>query len=286
MISPTRDVTILPNPAPMTTPTAMSITLPLTANSLNSCNAFIRVLAGSSPTGRATPAERAPCPARRPHIVICGRVAIAKLLRAEHRPNGRVWAVVGHVRETRSSPEASDRYSCCVTADAPRLTPHDLSRVGLFPLPNVVLFPSQQLSLHVFEPRYRKLVSDVIEQGLVLAVPRLKPGFDASYYGAPPVFETCGIGQITEYSRLPDGRFNIVVLGLGRGRILDELRTEPYRVARFAALADEPPRSPMVVETLRTELVKLLRRVAPSLTGPAKELEARMRGAASTSECA
>jgi uncharacterized protein len=173
-----------------------------------------------------------------------------------------------------------------VTDERPSLAPYDLSRVGLFPLPNVVLFPSQQLSLHVFEPRYRKLVSDVIEQGLVLAVPRLKPGFDASYYGAPPVFEISGIGQITEYSRLPDGRFNIVVLGLGRGRILDELRSEPYRVARFAALVEEPPRSTMVVETLRTELVKLVRRVAPLLSGPAKELETRMRGADNASECA
>jgi Lon protease-like protein len=171
-------------------------------------------------------------------------------------------------------------------ADTPRLAPYDLSRVGLFPLPNVVLFPSQLLSLHVFEPRYRKLVSDVIAQGLVLAVPRLAPGYDASYYGAPPVLETCGIGQITEYSRLPDGRFNIVVLGLGRGRILDELRSEPYRVARFAALVDEQPSSPMVLETLRTELYKLVRRVSPQLAGPAKELETRMRSAADASECA
>jgi len=173
-----------------------------------------------------------------------------------------------------------------VTVHRPRLAPYDLSRVGLFPLPNVVLFPSQLLSLHVFEPRYRKLVSDVIEQGLVLAVPRLKPGFDAEYYGAPPVFETCGLGHITEYARLPDGRFNIVVEGLGRGRILDELRSEPYRVARFAAVEEERPRSPMVLETLRTELLKLLRRVAPQLSGPAKELETRIRGAADAAECA
>ncbi len=173
-----------------------------------------------------------------------------------------------------------------VTADRPALAPYDLSRVGLFPLPNVVLFPSQLLALHVFEPRYRKLVSDAVSQGLVLAVPRLRPGFDTDYYGAPPVFETCGIGQITEYSRLPDGRFNIVVLGLGRGRILDELRSEPYRVARVAALPDQPPRAPTVVETLRTELIKLLRRVAPQLSGPAKELETRVRSATGAGECA
>jgi Lon protease-like protein len=156
----------------------------------------------------------------------------------------------------------------------------------MFPLPNVVLFPSQQLSLHVFEPRYRRLVSDVIAQGLVLAVPRLTPGFDADYYGAPPVFPTCGIGQITEYSRMPDGRFNIVLLGLGRGRILEELRSEPYRVARFTAVMDEPPRSATVLETLRTELIKLVRRVSPHLAGPAKELESRIRGAADAAESA
>lgn len=166
------------------------------------------------------------------------------------------------------------------------LEPHETSKVGLFPLPNVVLFPAQHLSLHVFEPRYRKLVSDVIEQGSRLAVPRLEPGYDSNYYGAPPVFEVCGVGLITEYARLPDGRFNIVVLGLGRVRIVEELRSEPYRVARVEALADRAPRTPMVAETLRAELLKLVRRTAPHLTGPAKDLEGRLRSASDAGECA
>jgi len=166
------------------------------------------------------------------------------------------------------------------------LDTHDISKVGLFPLPNVVLFPAQLLSLHVFEPRYRKLVSDVIEQGSRLAVPRLEPGYDSDYYGAPPVFEVCGVGQITEYSRLPDGRFNIVVLGLGRVRILEELRSEPYRVARVQALSDRRSRAAMVAETLRTELLKLVRRTAPHLSGPAKDLESRLRNASDAGECA
>jgi Lon protease-like protein len=173
-----------------------------------------------------------------------------------------------------------------VTDSKTRLEPHDSSRVGLFPLPNVVLFPAQRLALHVFEPRYRKLVSDVIEHGTNLAVPRLEPGHDAEYYGAPPVFETCGIGQISEYARLPDGRFNIVVLGLGRVRIIEELRSEPYRVARVRTLSDQKLAVPMVAETLRTELLKLVRRTAPHLSGPAKELETRLRGAADAGECA
>ena len=173
-----------------------------------------------------------------------------------------------------------------MTVDQPGLAAYDLSRVGLFPLPNLVLFPEQTLSLHVFEPRYRKLVSDVLEQGMPLAVPRLEPGFDADYYGAPPLFSICGVGQITEYARLPDGRFNIVVLGLGRGRIVEELRSEPYRVARIVAVADRASGSSLTAELLRTKLLELFRRVAVHLPGSAKELESRLRDADTPARCA
>jgi Lon protease-like protein len=149
----------------------------------------------------------------------------------------------------------------------------DLSRVGLFPLPNVVLFPAQLLALHVFEPRYRRLIRDVIARQLTLALPRLKPGFDASYYGAPPVFELCGVGEISEYSELPDGCFNIVVRGLGRVRLLEELRSQPYRVAR-AEVPLELPAEAGVAKVLRSELAKQVRRVARHLPGPAQQLSA------------
>jgi uncharacterized protein len=151
----------------------------------------------------------------------------------------------------------------------------DLSRVGLFPLPNVVLFPSQLLALHVFEPRYRRLIRDVISQHLPFTVPRLKPGFDAAYYGAPPVFEICGVGEIREYSELPDGCYNIVVRGLGRVRLLEELRSQPYRVARVEVPA-QVPADAVVGETLRAELIKQVRRIASHLPGPAQSLEPRL----------
>jgi Lon protease-like protein len=138
-----------------------------------------------------------------------------------------------------------------------------------------VLFPSQLLALHVFEPRYRRLIRDVISQHLPLAVPRLKPGFDATYYGAPPVFEMFGVGEIREYSELPDGCYNIVVRGLGRVRLLEELRSQPYRVARVEA-PPQPASDGVVADTLRTELVKQLRRMAAHLPSPAQSLEARL----------
>jgi Lon protease-like protein len=151
----------------------------------------------------------------------------------------------------------------------------DLSRVGLFPLPNVVLFPSQLLALHVFEPRYRRLIRDVITQQLTLAVPRLQPGFDAAYYGAPPLFEICGVGEIREYSELADGCFNIAVRGLGRVRLVEELRAQPYRMARVE-IPPQLPANPVVGETLRGALVKQIRRIAPHLPGPAQNLETRL----------
>lgn len=195
--------------------------------------------------------------------------------------------IVRHGRETqRLRLKRRSEYSARVTHPKHEPDTREAAQAGLFPLPNVVLFPAQLLSLHVFEPRYRKLVSDVIEQGSRLAVPRLEPGYDSDYYGAPPVFNVCGVGQITEHARLPDGRFNIVVLGLGRVRIVEEVRSEPYRVARVEALGDQAPRDPMTAETLRTELLKLVRRTAPHLTGPAKDLESRLRNAANAGECA
>lgn len=195
--------------------------------------------------------------------------------------------VSGHLAEAvSSSQKRANGYSAVVALQNSALDHHDLTRLGLFPLPNVVLFPSQSLSLHVFEPRYRRLISDVIEQNSAIAVPRLKPGFDTEYYGAPPLFEICGVGQITEYARLPDGRFNIVVQGLGRVRLLEELRAEPYRVARAELVLDREVGPAMVTETLRTELLRLLRRAAPALSGPAKTLESRLRAVTDAGECA
>jgi len=195
--------------------------------------------------------------------------------------------IVRHGRETqRLRLKRRSEYSARVTHPKHEPDTREAAQAGLFPLPNVVLFPAQLLSLHVFEPRYRQLVSDVIERGSQLAVPRLKPGYDSDYYGAPPVFEVCGVGHITEYARLPDGRFNIVVLGFGRVRIVEELRGEPYRVARVEPLQDRPSEAPMVAETLRTELLKLVRRTVPHLSGPARDLESRLRGAGTPGECA
>ena len=120
------------------------------------------------------------------------------------------------------------------------------SELPLFPLPNVVLFPAALLPLHIFEPRYRAMVDDALEGERLIGMVMLRPGWETDYEGAPPVYPVgCG-GFITHADRLPDGRYNIILRGVEKFRILGERdapeSAERYRVARIEAI-DEPPRA-------------------------------------------
>jgi len=100
----------------------------------------------------------------------------------------------------------------------------------LFPLPNIVFFPHTRLPLHVFEPR--QMVRDVMETDQRFGIVLLRPGWEPEYFGAPPVYTFGTLGTIEKAVPLDDGRFNIVVRGDARFRILDEVSGAPYRTAR------------------------------------------------------
>ncbi|MBI4607637.1 MAG: LON peptidase substrate-binding domain-containing protein [Candidatus Rokubacteria bacterium] len=115
-------------------------------------------------------------------------------------------------------------------------------RVPIFPLPNTVFFPHTTLPLHIFEPRYRQMVADRVAGDKCLAVVLLKPGWEADYYGRPPVCRVAGAGEITQWERLPDGRYNILLRGTGRIVIEGEVRAEKlYRIAAARWLEDAYP---------------------------------------------
>lgn len=105
----------------------------------------------------------------------------------------------------------------------------------LFPLPNIVFFPHTRLPLHVFEPRYRQMVADVMESDQRFGIVLLRPGWEPEYFGAPPVYECGTVGTIEQAVPLEDGRYNIVVRGDVRFRILGEVSRVPYRTARVIA---------------------------------------------------
>jgi len=119
----------------------------------------------------------------------------------------------------------------------------------LFPLPNVVLFPNVFLPLHIFEPRYREMVADAIASdrmiGMVLVRPSCKAGHrhgpvSLDDAGCAPVYPIGCSGLITHVEQLADGRYNIVLRGLERFRIVNEDLTRSYRRAIVDPLSERP----------------------------------------------
>jgi Lon protease-like protein len=110
--------------------------------------------------------------------------------------------------------------------------------IPIFPLPNVVLFPNVFLPLHIFEPRYRAMVADALKGDRIIGMALLRPGFEADYDGRPAVYETGCAGLITHSEPLADGRFDIVLRGMEKFRILEEDTSRPYRLARVEPLPE------------------------------------------------
>jgi Lon protease-like protein len=136
--------------------------------------------------------------------------------------------------------------------------------IPIFPLPTVVLFPTVFLPLHVFEPRYRDMVRDVLAGDRIIGMALLKPGFEADYEGRPAVYEVGCSGLVTHHERLSDGRYNIVLRGLERFRIHGEDQGRPYRLAHVEPLPES------VAEHERSDLHQERRRLE-SLLAPLVE---------------
>ncbi|MCK6502736.1 LON peptidase substrate-binding domain-containing protein [Myxococcota bacterium] len=117
-----------------------------------------------------------------------------------------------------------------------------LQALPAFPLPGLVFFPHSLLPLHVFEPRYRALVQDAVAGTGLLCVPMLQDGWQADYEGRPAVHPVAGFGRIVRHQALPDGRHNIILLGMGRVELEQELPAadRPYRRFRCRLRPDRP----------------------------------------------
>jgi Lon protease-like protein len=114
--------------------------------------------------------------------------------------------------------------------------------IPIFPLPNVVLFPNVFLPLHIFEPRYRAMVADALAGDRIIGMVLLQPGWQSDYLGRPPVYPIGCAGLVTHADALEDGRYNIILRGLEKFRILGEVDPMPARLYRRARIdpIDEP----------------------------------------------
>lgn len=120
------------------------------------------------------------------------------------------------------------------------LSAEELAKLPIFPLPRVVFFPGTALPLHLFEPRYTRMVEECLDRGCTaMAVALLAPGWEDNYEGNPEIYEIAGAGRIVAHQERADGTHDIVLHGLNRVR-LRELPSEgrPYRCARAETLKD------------------------------------------------
>ena len=140
----------------------------------------------------------------------------------------------------------------------------------IFPLGEVVHFPDTLLPLHIFEPRYRKMVADALEGDRMIGMVLIR---DPAGSEPRPVYEVGCAGCIVEHEQLPDGRSLIVLRGRTKFRITRELETdEPYRIVEPQALYE----APVPAETMRDWRASLRERIESyigALSGEAEVAE-------------
>ncbi|MBY0392562.1 MAG: LON peptidase substrate-binding domain-containing protein, partial [Novosphingobium sp.] len=117
-------------------------------------------------------------------------------------------------------------------------------RLSIFPLTGALLFPGLQLPLHIFEPRYRAMISDSLVRDRRIAM--IQP--QGQYEGAP-LFQIGCVGKIGEVEAMEDGRYNVILEGISRFRLLRELDvTTPFRQVEGELIEDDAGASLSAVE--------------------------------------
>jgi Lon protease-like protein len=154
------------------------------------------------------------------------------------------------------------------------------SALKVFPLPSAVLFPHAVLPLHIFEPRYREMVRDALAGDQVIAMAGLAPGWERDYGGRPHLLPVVCAGVIVWHEALPDGRYNLLLQGTVRARVLEELPpTHAYREVRSEVVADPTYMGPET-ELLRQAVLELAGRLPPAVLEPLLQMAARLEGGA------
>jgi Lon protease-like protein len=120
------------------------------------------------------------------------------------------------------------------------LVPMQEAQGPLFPLTNFFLYPGSLVPLHIFEPRYRQLVSDLLDGSGRLVMGTVPDEHRLELPGAPPIYPIAGLGEIARHEKLPDGRFLIWVFGLVRVRVREVASEQPYRRVAYLPLQEIP----------------------------------------------
>lgn len=141
---------------------------------------------------------------------------------------------------------------------------YDLKDFGgitrLFPLSGVVLFPNAVLPLHIFEPRYRQMTEDALASDRLMTIVQVRPLIEWTSPNEPALEEYGCLGRVLKHERLPDGRFNFLLLGRKRVRLTREtISGKLYRMSEVEVIDDILPSEPD--ELQRSELIATFRRI-------------------------
>jgi Lon protease-like protein len=144
----------------------------------------------------------------------------------------------------------------------------------LFPLPNLVLFPHVMQPLHIFEPRYRQLFEDAMASDRLITMAVVKPGGTTDAVGQPKLHRTACLGKVVTYQRLPEGRYNLLLIGVRRIRLRAETASDRmYRIAQSQIVDDVYSSDDKKRENLQKSLVRSYRRLLPSAKSGADHLD-------------
>ena len=148
-----------------------------------------------------------------------------------------------------------------IVADPLFLTarPVNRARVSIFPLPGALLLPGMELPLHRFEPRYRAMIHDAMARDRRIGM--IQPRGEGA---KPALYDVGCLGRISEFEVLDDGRFNIILEGLARFRVIRELDvTTQFR--QIEADVEQAPEDEVLHAVERAALEQESRRFAEAL---------------------
>lgn len=153
-----------------------------------------------------------------------------------------------------------------------------IRKLKVFPLPSVVMLPGTVQPLHIFEQRYRDLVKDALAGDGVFALAQVLPGPEGWLPGSPELEDMLCAGVIGVHELLEDGRYNLVLVGVCRARVLRELpQRAPYREVEAEVVEDATIESEEELP-LRQAVLELMARVPDEVGDKVAQVTGRLHG--------
>jgi uncharacterized protein len=156
--------------------------------------------------------------------------------------------------------------------DAPRAAAVLPAAIPIFPLPDLALFPNSTQPFHIFEPRYREMVADALAGDSIIGLVMLQPGHEDDYEGRPPIYAMGAAGVIVASEQLPDGRYNIVLQGVAKFRVLGEDQSRAYRLADIEELPEAEVEDRELLGSRRRQLESAVRSAFPRAPLPSSAM--------------